>query len=222
MGAKTIAHVSGATYKIDMSPEEAKEYDDIWTEIFAPEAQLLKLVNSDMIDHVFTSRSKKKFTYTTPMGMVRPNCSYAACANGSILQSPSAEGATLACINVGKAAHCDTYYRQSDKSSKRKLELVNNNSILRNNFKPFAFVHDEILGNVIACPETATAVAKELEKVMVDSLMEICPDITPSADSALMIEWSKKAFDVYNKEGYLVPWEVTKDEKLAKELNYAL
>jgi hypothetical protein len=38
----------------------------------------------------------------------------------------------------------------------------------------------------------------------------------------LMIEWSKKAFDVYNKEGYLVPWEVTKDEKLAKELNYAL
>ena len=32
--------------------------------------------------------------------------------------------------------------------------------------------------------------------------------------------WNKKAKDVYNKNGHLVPFEVLKDEILAQELNY--
>lgn len=203
MGAKTVAHVSGATYKINMSQEEAKEYCDLWSNIFGPEDELLRMVNRDMKDVMFSSKKKSKFRYETPMGMVRPNCSYAACANGSILQSPSAEGATLACIDVGKKAY--------DKAE---------GHMFYGNFFPWAFVHDEILGDVVADASTATAVAKELEKLMIDNLKLICPDINPSADSALMISWSKKAKDVYNKDGLLVPWEVTKDNKLAKELNY--
>ena len=203
MGAKTIAHVSAAQHKIDMTEDEAKEYKKIWEEIFYPEAQLLKLVNQDMKDPLFSTRRKDKFRYETPMGMVRPNCSYAACANGSILQSPSAEGATLAVINVAKACY--------DPAS---------TSVLKDNFKPWNFVHDEILGDVIADPVIATKVAKELEKIMCDALKVVFPDLTPNADSALMITWSKEADEFYNRDGLMVPWEVTADEKLAKELNY--
>jgi DNA polymerase I-like protein with 3'-5' exonuclease and polymerase domains len=204
MGAKTIAHVSAAQYGIEMTPEEAQEYKEIWEEIFYPEAQLLKMVNRDMVDHEFSTRKKKKFRYETPMGMVRPNCSYAACANGSILQSPSAEGATLAMIEIAKACY--------DPES---------TSILKGNFKPWAFVHDEVLGDVPADPAIATAVAKEVERIMVEQLRIICPDIHPTADSALMITWNKAADDVFNKDGLLVPFEVKKDKQLAAELNYA-
>jgi len=203
MGAKTIAHVSAAQYGIDMTPEEAQEYKQIWEEIFWPEAQLLKNVNKEMKDPMFSSRKKDKFKYETPFGMVRPNCSYAACANGSILQSPSAEGATLAVINVAKACYDPT-----------------STSILKGNFKPWAFVHDEILGDVIAVPEVADAVATELETIMCDALKVVFPDLKPNADSALMITWSKAADEFYNEDGHLVPWEVTYDEDLAKELNY--
>lgn len=203
MGAKMIAHVSGATYKIHMTPEEAQEYRNIFDEIFYPESQLLQMVNSDMIDREFSTRKKKRFRYITTMGMVRPNCSYASCANGSILQSTSAEGATLACIEIAKASYC-----------------TKSTSILKGNFKPWGFVHDEFLGDVVADPKIATLVAKEVERIMVESLQKVCPDLQPSAESALMIDWSKEAEKFVNKDGYLVPYEVKKNEALAKELNY--
>lgn len=203
MGPKTIAHVSGATYKIDMTIREAEEYKAIWEEIFQPEAELIRRINLEKKDPQFSTRKKPRFRYVTPMGMVRPNCSFAACSNGDILQSPSAEGATLACIAVGRACYDPT-----------------STSILKDNFKPWAFVHDEILGDVVASPEIATKVATELERVMCEALKVICPDINPSADSALQIEWNKSADRFVNRDGYLVPWEVKFNKELAKELNY--
>lgn len=203
MGPKTIAHVSAATYKIEMSIDEAKEYKAIWEEIFKPEAALIQRINREHKDPMFSTRKDSRYRYDTPMGMVRPNCSFAACSNGDILQSPSAEGATLAVIAVAKAA-----YGYASKS------------ILKDNFKPWAFVHDEILGDVPADPAIATAVAKELERVMCEELKKICPDVKCAADSALQITWNKNAEDFINEDGHLVPWEVSYDEELAKELNY--
>ena len=203
MGAKTIAHVSAANYGIEMSISEAEEYRDIWCEIFWPEAQLLNHINKELVDYDFSTKKKKKFKYTTPMGMVRPNCSYAAAANGFILQSPSAEGATLAIIEVAKACWSP-----------------NSTSILKGNFHPWAFVHDEICGDVTADPEIATQVAKELEDIMCRCLNTILPNVSCAADSALMLAWNKKAKDVFNKDGHLVPFEVLKDEILAQQLNY--
>ena len=203
MGAKTIAHVSAASYGIEMSIEEAEEYKAIWEEIFAPEAELIKLINRDLKDHDFSTKKKSKFKYSTPMGMVRPNCSFAACSNGFILQSPSAEGATLAIIEVAKACWSPT-----------------STSILKGNFHPWAFVHDEILGDVTADAEIATAVARELERIMCECLNKVLPNVTCAADSALMLTLNKKAKDVYNEDGHLIPFEVLKDEILAKKLNY--
>jgi hypothetical protein len=203
MGPKTIAHVSAATYKIIMSIQEATEYKEIWEEIFEPEAELIRLINIDMRDPVFSTRGTKRFRYETPMAMVRPNCSFAACSNGSILQSPSAEGGMLAVIAISKACY--------DPDS---------TSILKGNFFPYAWVHDECVGDVVADPVIATQVAEELERIMCESLNKVLPDVKCAADSALMLVWSKQADEFRNKDGNLVPWEVGKDEKLAKELNY--
>lgn len=202
MGPKTIAHVSAATYKIEMSIEDAEEYKAIWEEIFEPEATLVKMINKNNKDPMFSTRDKSKFKYETPMGMVRPNCSFAACSNGDLLQSPSAEGMMLSIIQVST----DCYDPEST-------------SFLKGNFKPWAAIHDEVCGDVIADPVIATAVAKELERVMCENLNKICPDIKCSADSALMIVWDKRAEDFYNEDGHLVPWETTHNKELATELN---
>ena len=203
MGAKTIAHVSAATYKIEMTIEEAEEYKAIWEEIFEPEATLVKMINKNNKDPMFSTRAKSKFRYETPMGMIRPNCSFAACSNGDLLQSPSAEGATLAVIAVSNACYDPE-----------------NDSILNGVFKPWAFIHDEICGDVPADPVIATAVAKEIENILTRELKVICPDIECAADSALMIVWDKRAEDFWNEADLLVPWECSYDEELAKELNY--
>ena len=203
MGAKTIAHVSAADYGIEMSISEAEEYKAIWERIFAPEAELVRMINKEMKDYDFSTKKKSKFKYETPMGMVRPNCSFAACSNGFILQSPSAEGATLAVIEVAKACWSP-----------------NSTSILKGNFHPWAFVHDEILGDVTADPEIATKVAKELERIMCECLNKVLPNVSCAADSALSLNWDKKAKDVFNADGLLVPFEVLKNEILAEQLNY--
>ena len=203
MGPKTIAHVSAASYKIEMSIEEAKEYKAIWEEIFKPEARLIARINKECKDEMFSTKKDGRYKYDTPMGMVRPNCSFAACSNGDILQSPSAEGATLAIIAVAKACWSPT-----------------STSILKGNFHPWAFIHDEICGDVVADPVIASQVAKELERIMCECLNQILPNVSCAADSALMEVWSKEADAVFNKDGNLVPFEVLKNEILAKELNY--
>ena len=205
MGAKTIAHVSAASYKIEMTIAEAQEYKAIWEEIFHPEARLISRINSSCKDPMFSEYSNKRFRYDTPMGMVRPNCSFAACSNGDILQSPSAEGATLAIIEVAKACWSPT-----------------STSILKGNFHPWAFVHDEILGDVVADPVIATAVAKELERIMCECLNKILPDVTCAADSALSINWNKNADATFDVDGNLIAWEASQKgfEELAKELRW--
>ena len=177
MGAKTIAHVSAANYGIEMSIEEAQEYKEIWEEIFAPEAELVRLINKEMKDPEFSTKKKSKFRYDTPMGMVRPNCSFAACSNGFILQSPSAEGATLAVIEVAKACWSPT-----------------STSILKGNFHPWCFLsmmkYSEML---VADPKIATEVARELERIMCECLNKVLPNVSCAADSALSINLEQES-----------------------------
>lgn len=196
MGPATIANVSIKTHKFEMTDEEAKAYRDIWREIFPDDAELLSYrILKSMKDYENYTKENQRYVYTTCMGLRRPNCTYTMATNGINLQSNSAEGATLSTAVVSRNSYDKT-----------------RGSILHGNYKPWAFVHDEILGNVKADPKIATAVAKEQERIMVDGLKSICPDINPSADSALMLTWSKDAEEARNEEGYLIPWDLNKEE----------
>lgn len=215
LGCKTLAQLA-VTQGIMMTEQDAKEYKEIWETIFHPEARLLQYVKDECKDYENSSKADRKFTYTTTMGMVRPNCTYASCTNGRNLQSNSAEGATRAIILTSRAAYDPCF----DKYNPDDTTPGVNNSVMFGNFFPWGFIHDEVMGDVVADPKIATSVATLLEEIMVEGLLEICPDVRSSADSALMIEWSKKADEYRNIHGQLIPWECSYDKELAKELEY--
>lgn len=144
-------------------------------------------------------RSIKCYQYTTAMGMHRANCTYNAGANGKGLQSPSADGATMALCDV--------------------VEEVWNHalgSILYQGPKIQAFIHDEIFGSVPwdDTEETAkksTAMIARIEELMVNAMMRITPDVQSRVDSCLMLRWDKGAeratADTEDGQEILIPWE---------------
>lgn len=67
------------------------------------------------------------------------------------------------------------------------------------------FVHDEI---IIETPEKdAHKAAEELARVMVCGASVLMPDVPPSAEPVLMRRWSKKAKQIRDAQGRLVPWD---------------
>jgi len=67
------------------------------------------------------------------------------------------------------------------------------------------FVHDEI---IIETPEKgAHEAAEELARVMVSGASVLMPDVPPSAEPVLMRRWSKKAKQIRDAQGRLIPWD---------------
>lgn len=66
-------------------------------------------------------------------------------------------------------------------------------------------IHDEAFGEVRA--EQASAAAKRLSKIMVETMIEVCPDMASAAEAepALMFRWDKNAEPVWDGDT-LVPW----------------
>jgi hypothetical protein len=71
--------------------------------------------------------------------------------------------------------------------------------------RPVVFVHDEIIAEVPE--ENAHEAAFELARVMCESMGKYCHNVPIKAKPALMRRWYKKAKDVYDAHGRLVPWE---------------
>lgn len=128
---------------------------------------------------------KVKFFYTTPLGMVRRGCDYAAAANGCCMQSPGAEGALLAMIEYAQAC--------TDPSMGSILYGTN----------PLSFIHDELLGEV--WEDLAHEQAMEIKAIMERGLKKVCPDVNVEAAPCLMLRWDKMAEPVY-EDGRLALW----------------
>lgn len=173
---------------------------EIWLTTFEMQ-QYFDHVQNDCIDpkndRGFDDRgvARKAYCYTSPMGMYRAGCAFTAAANGKAMQTPAAEGAKSAVIEVqrecriGSLTHC---------------ALVD-------------FIHDEILAEVPR--ETAHRDVEEIAHLMVRSMRRITPDVDIKAEPALMVNWWKEAEPVFDANGRLLPWEpgisyVTRDGKL--------
>jgi hypothetical protein len=191
LGAQTFIDYAWATYRIDVDLEMAKNLKQIWLSTF-PEFDAyfkhLPVGNKDLID-------PDSFAYFSPMGMYRAGCNYCAVANGQALQTPSAEGATLAGFNLVRACYDSTQ-----------------KSILLNTVRPIAFIHDEFLLEIDAGDGSLGArklrheQAKEVARIMVDAMRVVTPDVTPRATPVLMDRWDKLAEPVYDKDGLLDVW----------------
>jgi DNA polymerase I-like protein with 3'-5' exonuclease and polymerase domains len=71
---------------------------------------------------------------------------------------------------------------------------------------PVVFIHDEIIVEVPL--GQADACAKEIKRLMEEAMVRVAtPDIPSRASPALSLSWIKEASDVYDAEGFLIPWE---------------
>lgn len=198
LGPKTFVAYAKATYGVTVTLDEATQLRDAWREAIPEAAPYFEWVNGcidpwnrpkikEMEDG--SKREVKMFAYTSPFGMYRAGCDYCAVANGASLQTPSAEGALTAWF-----AHVRATY-----------DVTMNSPIYQTTF-PLAFIHDEILGEVLDCPE-AHDYLEEVARIMVEGFKVVTPDINIKAQPVLMRRWDKAAEPRFDANGRLVPWE---------------
>lgn len=194
LGEPTFISLAKATYGIEIDMDTAKMLRNLWR-TYIPEGQAyLDYVNKYMVDGNAApdlveddyGRVKKRhwYAYTTPMGGYRPHCSYTAAANGCALQSPSAEGALTAVIEVMKQCTVGE---------------------LAGYVFPSLFIHDELIQEMVYDDHTTERVEK-IQKIMKDSMEKITPNVRAGTEACLMRRWDKKAEPVF-KDGKLIPWE---------------
>ena len=71
--------------------------------------------------------------------------------------------------------------------------------------RPLLFVHDEIILESPA--HKGHEAAMELKSVMEGCMMLFTPDIPSVAEPAISRRWTKEAYEKYNAEGKLIPFE---------------
>ena len=85
----------------------------------------------------------------------------------------------------------------------------------RSGFRIANFIHDEVL---VEIPKNAnlTKQAKEIRRIMVESMREIVTDVKIEVGFAAMDRWYKKAEAVYDKRGKLLLWHPQPEKAVKK------
>jgi hypothetical protein len=193
----TMVGYAKSGYKIDLTLEVATQLRQIWLDTYPEMGQYLLWIKNHCRDPQHRAQYEKEngqkrlhqfYCYDTPRGMHRARADFCACANGAGLQAFAAEGALDALYQVTKA-----------------MQLSREGDILWGCY-PINFIHDEILWE---CPECYDLdwVAGYVDKIMVDCMEKITPDVKARTESTAMRRWYKEAEATYNDEGKLIPWE---------------
>ena len=189
LGAVTFCTYAKSTYGIDVTIDQATSLKEIWAATYPEIPEYLKWLGKNMVDIRYSGETKidedgktKRvvwYCYDTPRGMHRAHCTFCQAANGSQLQAFSAEGATDALYEVQKA-----------------VWLAPAGSLL-DGVIVLAFIHDEILWE---CPNDhlVGARARLIEKIMVDCMEKVTPDVKAGCESAAMMRWDKRADSIWN------------------------
>jgi hypothetical protein len=196
LGEPTFVSMAKASYGIRVDIPTAKVLRNIWRTYIPEGQQYLNFVNKQMVDGLADpeivedehgrSRKRNFYCYDTPLGMHRAKCTYTAAANGCALQSPSAEGALGAVQEIMKESTIGS---------------------LAGYVFPSLFIHDEIFGEAVY-DSGITERVRHMEQIMVDNMQKIAtPDVKARAESALMLRWDKRAEEVKDSNGKLIPWE---------------
>ncbi|MCP4612139.1 MAG: hypothetical protein GY845_25875 [Planctomycetes bacterium] len=197
LGPATFISFAKGTYGVTVDLETATQLRDIWKQTFPEMDQYLKWVSKECIDknhhpiveydEAGVPKKIRYYTYDTPRGMHRAKCTFCQAANGQALQAFSAEGALTALYRVQKAfwlaEHGDLLYG---------CIVIN-------------FVHDEIIWES-PNDDRLGARARAVEKIMVDAMQEITPDVRAGAESAAMYRWNKYAEPLWDGDNLMV-WE---------------
>ena len=182
LGPKTFIDFSRASYGVLVDLPTAEKLRNVWFATYPEMRRYFAWVNGQTDPH-----NAGKYAYSTPMGMYRAGCAFTDVANGMAMQSPAAEGAKIAIIQLTRECY--------DKSL---------GSILYGCRMP-NFVHDE---TIIELPEDELSHERAMRQsaVMVESMEKVLPDVKIHAEPALMRRWYKQAEPAY-ENGRLIPWE---------------
>jgi hypothetical protein len=186
------------TYGVVCTVEQARELREIFRATYPEVPAFHEWIteNCKDVNHETTwddeeERWVQPYAYTSRLGMHRSNATFCAAANGLGMQTPGAEG--------GKEAYSIVQRLCKDPSQ---------NSVLRQPAAAmlFAFIHDELLGQVSADVDLGNAQLREVERVMTETMQRYAPDVKIKAEPKLMLRWYKEAEQVFDPQGKLIPW----------------
>lgn len=170
-------------YGLKLSMQDSRDLKAGWLAAH-PEMREYFRVVADICDPI-VSGTRTGIVEQYGSGRIRGGCRFTVAAN-TFFQGLVADAGKLAMWEVAKGC----YYDQSS-----PLYLS----------RPVAFIHDEIL---MESPEDLYADAgAELQRIMIESLARLCPDVPVKADVTAMRVWSKKAKSLTDKQGRLRIWE---------------
>lgn len=195
LGAAKMVTFARATYDVIMTEDEARASKQGWLETY-PEMPLYFKWVTEQVDPTNQGvwdeedeRPQDAFWYTTPLGMIRRGATYCATANGKAMQSPNAEGAKLATYYVVRECYDESL-----------------GSVLFG-CRPFAFVHDQIIGSTTTEPEKWHDQCMRVSEVMIESMQVVLPDVKVRTEPLLTKVWSKSAKPTFDVNKKLIPWE---------------
>lgn len=205
LGAATFISYAKATFSLRLDLETAKKLKQIWLETFPEMVEYLAYAPKHLVDINHPGEEYEDedgnlvtdtwYAYDTPRGMHRAKCSFCECANGMGLQSFSAEGALEALNRVTEAM----WLAGTDKDLSRGNDPFDRCYLI-------GFIHDEILWES-PDDEFITERAKEVERIMVEAMQELTPDVKAGASSVAMRRWYKEAEGKYDENGKMIIWE---------------
>lgn len=171
-------------YKIQITEREAEDLKSFFFMQFPEVRQYLSEINR-MLNLRGSFSESGGVGYLDRTGMVSGGREYCQFANFHF-QSLAAEGALTAFAVCSERAYTD-----------RTSALWGT--------RPLLFVHDEI---ILECPaHKGHDAAMELKSVMEGCMMLFTPDIPSVAEPAISRRWTKEAYEKYNAQGKLVPFE---------------
>jgi len=199
MGDKTLVEYA-ASMGVSFSQKEAQEMGLYWHELY-PEMKVFFAWANEQRDTLNPVRGywadgkpKASYAYTTPMGVTRRGCSWTALCNGIGMQSPSAEGFSLAMV------------------AQLWPSMVAEEGSPLYGGGVVAPIHDQILfetplGGKDGGLERPRLAARELQRLMEQAMQVVFPDVTCRAEPVLCRSWSKDAKQTLNEKGELILWQ---------------
>lgn len=184
LGPATMVDFARTTYGVIMSEEQAREFRDMWREVYPEMPRYFDWVNAQ-VDH---RNDRGTYWYESPLGMIRRGATFCAAANGKAMQTPGAEVSKAANFLVVRAAYDWTQQ-----------------SILLGT-RPIAFVHDQIIGETTRDEATWHEQAMEVARIMEEASLLVLPDVKMRTEPLLTRVWSKAAEPTFDDAGRLIPW----------------
>lgn len=176
-----------AGYGVKLTFDEAKKLRDDWFDEFPEWRDYFREIRAH-IDKVSGTGVIKQ----VGVNRVRGGVTYTSACN-TLFQGLGADGSKHACFEV--AYRCYVPQMNSPLYGAR----------------PCAFIHDEILAEVIE--RYAHEQAVEMAQVMVDACNEFLPNYPVRCEPALCKHWTKEVEAVYSEEGRLQPYDLAKAGK---------